>query len=860
MEPDQNLILLKEILDNLAKPEKLNNHPWTKNHFIAEACKQNPILDSLPPGSRLIEAVAQVFQRLQPGRPPRRGLRLDTRWGEFGLLASQYFAPYRFGTPQPATMKEAWQNIDQAILLFVFGPNADVSLEDRQRYQLVGGEMEIAANSTISDWHRKGLEHLAGVLNHYENILASMEVQKTIQSSSVSGRRRQGGRLPGSVVKILVLSGLTILSLSLAWAGYNGWRIVQHLQSVKQNSQALLDLSKSFSEPAQLEKVGQTISSLRTNLQDLQEESVLLMEVAPYLGWLPRYGGDLSQAPKLLEMGLQLSITGDEVYQAVSPAIPALIDAGESLEILDLLSSLKDGGARLLTAQSSLASARSIRQSIELDKLSPTFQTILIDKVDPLLLSMQGAFPVDDVLAIARLAPRLLGAIGNGPQTYLIMVQNEDELRPTGGFLSAVGLMEFENGKLTNLSFESSELVDDFSKPYPKAPWQLDTYMMAEMLLFRDANWFTNFPTTVEWVRFLYAYSRPQAIQGVIAVDQHMLVELLRQVGPLQVEGVTELISTDNVLQYMRSAKEQKPPEGEATQSWDRKQFISRLAGPLQKKLIASDSDTLQGVIKTLIQLLDEKHILLLSDDPEMNELLARRSWDGAIHPATASDFLMVVDSNVGFNKTNAVMQIVQDYRIDLSDVLQPKAQLTIQHTNNAAGTSECIQAHVSREATRAEIDYRISDCYWSYLRIYTPAATEIIASTPHQIPAAWSLREKEIPARTDVLQEEIPGVQAFGTLLVVPTAQSLETSFTYHLPPSIITYDSQNNRWRYRLKVQKQPGTLAIPFTIHIRLPVGMKVINPQPGLLETSDGWTYTTNLQRDGIFEIAYSPDGK
>jgi hypothetical protein len=38
------------------------------------------------------------------------------------------------------------------------------------------------------------------------------------------------------------------------------------------------------------------------------------------------------------------------------------------------------------------------------------------------------------------LAPRLLGAMGKGPQTYLIMIQNEDELRPTGGFLSAVGL------------------------------------------------------------------------------------------------------------------------------------------------------------------------------------------------------------------------------------------------------------------------------------------------------------------------------------------------------------------------------------------------------------------------------------
>lgn len=89
--------------------------------------------------------------------PPKRGKRLDTRWGEFGLLAAYYFAPLVFGTQKPTSLREAWQSIDRAILLFVFG-NEDVSDADRARYRLVGGESGIASDSTISDWHRKGLE------------------------------------------------------------------------------------------------------------------------------------------------------------------------------------------------------------------------------------------------------------------------------------------------------------------------------------------------------------------------------------------------------------------------------------------------------------------------------------------------------------------------------------------------------------------------------------------------------------------------------------------------------------------------------------------------------------------------------
>lgn len=854
MEPDQNLILLKKVLDNLAKPENLNNHPWTKKRFVTEACKLKPAINRLPPGDRLIEAVTQVFQKLQPAMPPRRGLRLDTRWGEFGLLASLYFAPFRFGTPQPATLKDAWQNIDRAILLFVFGANVDISPEDRQRYQLVGGEMEIAANSTISDWHRKGLEHLAGVLNHYENSLAYKEAQNTASESS---KRKQSILFSRSTGKVLVLTGLMILLLTLIWAGYSSWRMVQRLQSVEQNSLALLDLSKSFSEPEQMEKAGQTISLLRSDFQALQGEPVLLMEAAPYLGWVPNYGGDLTQAPQILEMGVQLSIAGDEVFQAVAPVIPALKQNGKSSGILEMMSSLKDGETRLLAAQSALARARAARQSIRTESLSPRYRSLLFDKVDPLLLSIQGAFPVDDVLSMARLAPRLLGAIGNGSQTYLIMVQNEDELRPTGGYLSAIGRMELENGKLTGLTFESYELVDDFTKPYPKAPWQLDKYMMAEMLLLRDANWFTNFPTTVEWVRFLYAYSRPQTINGVIAIDQHVLVELLRQVGPVQVEGAAETISAENVMRYMRSAKEQTPPVGVSAQSWDRKRFIGRLADPLVKKLMSGDSLNWQKITETLIQLLDEKHILLQVDDPEMKQLLAYRGWDGTVLPPQNSDFLQVVDSNMGFNKTNALLDLTLEYRLDLADPGRPSTQLITRHTNNASGTVDCIQFHQIANETEAERNYRINDCYWSYMRIYTPAGTEMISSTPHAIPAGWSLREQEIPALTDILDEGIQGVQVYGTLLVVPTAQSLETGFTYSLPTSVVTINPQKASWTYRLKVQKQPGTLAVPLTIHLSLPLGMTVLNPPNDLQETSDGWTYSTNLQTDGTLEIEFGP---
>ena len=180
---------------------------------------------------------------------------------------------------------------------------------------------------------------------------------------------------------------------------------------------------------------------MRTDMSALQKEAAPFLLLAPYLGWLPTYGGDLTQASTLVEMGVQLSITGDESFQAVAPILPEVMEDRNSVSIPELLNTLINADTQLLTAQVALSRARAARQQVDTELLSERTRTLLQDKVDPFLLVMQGAFPVDDVLRMARLAPRLLGAVENGPQTYLILIQNEDELRPTGGFITAVGQM-----------------------------------------------------------------------------------------------------------------------------------------------------------------------------------------------------------------------------------------------------------------------------------------------------------------------------------------------------------------------------------------------------------------------------------
>ena len=164
---------LKEILRHARNPELLDEHPWTRGLFVQEALAEDSHLAGAGPGQQLLSAISALFPQLKPANPPRRGLRLDPRWGEFGLLAAYYFVPYNNGTSFPTSLLEAWGRIDPAILYFVYGKSADaLDEEELEKYKLVGAELEYGSPSTLSDWHKKGLGRLAELILNRERYLS----------------------------------------------------------------------------------------------------------------------------------------------------------------------------------------------------------------------------------------------------------------------------------------------------------------------------------------------------------------------------------------------------------------------------------------------------------------------------------------------------------------------------------------------------------------------------------------------------------------------------------------------------------------------------------------------------------------
>ena len=451
-EPDY-IELLKSILVNLSEPAALNDHPWAVS--TRGAARQESGTDQL--GNRLVTKVTAIFRRMMPVGPPRAGKRLDTRWGAFGILAAKYFAPLLLGMPFPSSLREAWENMDRSILYFVYGRVDGLSEAERAPYCFAGRELEPAPNSTLSDWHHKGVQQLAEMVH--------LEQNRGGTSQAPTHARRM-------VKWAGIAFGLLIFFIA-AFLGWKAWNVYQHVQAVERNANALQTYLSPVPKIEQIPEIASKVHGLRGDLDALQAETEPYLWMAAYLGWIPKYGGTISQAKQVLALAQDLTTAADEGLSAVTPAVNAAMSNDKPLEVMDLLMQLQSASPQLLNAKISVVQAQEVRKQIDVDRLIPEIKNLVTGKIDPLLNSISGAFPMEDALSMVRIAPKLLGGGKAGPQTYLILLQNEDELRPTGGFLTAAGSAVVMDGKLISISIESSDLVDDLTKPYPIPPGSL---------------------------------------------------------------------------------------------------------------------------------------------------------------------------------------------------------------------------------------------------------------------------------------------------------------------------------------------------------------------------------------------------
>lgn len=809
---------LKRILHAIDQPGDLDDHPWTKCHFVAIYRRNNPNPAGQSAGQELLLALVAEFQRAQPaGRSDGRG-RLHTRWLQYGILAARYFAPILDARPAPPSLADAWSQIHPA--LHAVAPDGG---------SIVDQEEQAPPLSTLSDWHTRGLNQFVQTLAAREKSLAAQAGARNPGRSNSAHRRS---------LWLIAAATLLVLLAGLAWKAS---RLVDALAAVRQQAATVVALSQTEPGPEEIQMLEAALPLLQADLNRLEDEVRPGLPLAKYLHWVPTYGPTLATAAPLLEYSQHLLNSAQAALEGGRPLLQAYLGEAEGLSVKDLMTLMLSGDSHFERSQAELELALAARAQFTAAGLTPEVAGMVarMDRAQILLA---------DSLVLARALPQLLGAEPFGPQTYLVLLQNEDELRATGGFITGLGLVTIQNGEVLSFSFEDSPAVDNPDLPYNRLPWQMVDYMDGGVWLMRDANWSPDFPTVARFAETLYAYARVHAVDGVMAVDQAAIAQLLVVLGPVEAGGIS--VTADNVIAVIREQKYvYRDPDG----STERKEFLGVLGAAMLEKIQQDSHAPWVGLARTLVALVREKHILVQVDSQEVTALLARRNLDGALRPPASGDFLMVVESNLGFNKVNAAVERQLAYSVDLRDPAVPTAELRVAVTNTNTRAIGCRQIQPLEGTGYAPL---IAQCYWNYLRVFTAPGTELLNFAAQPIPGQWLLSGIPVAPRVDRLTG-LDGGAGFGTLMVVPTNRTIETVFYFDLPDDLLV--EAEGDWTYALRIQKQSGTNGTPLLLTIVLPPGATGVSASPQLMDGGAGsWRADLRLDTDQDLWITFATE--
>lgn len=278
-------------------------------------------------------------------------------------------------------------------------------------------------------------------------------------------------------------------------------------------------------------------------------------------------------------------------------------------------------------------------------------------------------------------------------KNYLVLFQNNYELRPTGGFISSFANLQFQSGFPTKIEIEDVYgTVDDHE--YLKGPYPMEELLADQWYkgyTFRDGNFNPDFPSSSEELIRLYQINNPDAkIDGVFSVNFNLLSDLLDAVGPVEVEG--KILNSQNLFEEITNSVNDVDRHNVESLA-NRKSILKPLANQLIKKILFNPFK-LRKVSDTITLALAQKDLQLYFRDTNLQEFIIKNRWGGA-WPATLTtdgsqslqDFLAVTEANLGGMKSDRYLQRNITYKVKISEAAlegdeNAQAELTVEVTH----------------------------------------------------------------------------------------------------------------------------------------------------------------------------------
>ncbi len=238
-------------------------------------------------------------------------------------------------------------------------------------------------------------------------------------------------------------------------------------------------------------------------------------------------------------------------------------------------------------------------------------------------------------------------------QKYLVILQNSDELRATGGFMGSFFILETRDGLLQNPQVQDIYVPDGQFQGLVEAPAGLHDYLSAgKGWRLPDANWWPNFPDSAKQILFFIEKVENQNYQGVIALNLHLIEDLLRLTGEVYLPDYQQSVNHDNFAKLARADRDEFFPG-----SQEKINFLNHFLTIFKIELQKVVADKPKEMLALIAEAAKRKDLQIYSRDSELTEIAKRYQIDGQMMPIERGLAYYLVESNVGINKANRLVE-----------------------------------------------------------------------------------------------------------------------------------------------------------------------------------------------------------
>lgn len=562
-------------------------------------------------------------------------------------------------------------------------------------------------------------------------------------------------------------------------------------QSLKKMNVAAKGVSESLKRE-NLDDVAKNMKDMRSSAGKLDSSLSLLF----WMRFIPYFGGFYQDAKHFAKAATYELNASEEIVKMLDPYKNELGFNGQPSPGQDRLAQMVKILDKILPQidkiQPDLKNASDEVSSIDVSKYPENWGSRRVrSQIDTAKNFITGAyFAVSQARPALEVAPSVLGE--PAPKNYLIIFQNDKELRATGGFMTAYATMKLDKGHLTSSQSDDIYKLDEdllkvcLTKICPLSPpAPIATYLPEAngkprtAWSMRDSNLSPDVPTSLKQFEKMYEFLG-QGIpwDGIILIDTHVVEELIKITGPVEVFGTKYSADIDkrcncpNVI-YELEAYSQIIEKGEK----DRKAILGTLMQQILAKSLGSSTEKMPEFINAGVKLAQSKHVLMFMHDAKTNDALSKLNWNGEIKN-TSGDYLHINDSNFAGGKSN--LYVTQDVELEIGtkDNNKSKHKLKINYSNPQ------------------KYDSWLNQRNRDYVRIYVPKGAKLTSS-------------KGSDVAVTTIDDEL-GKTVFEAFIEVRPQNSRTLEFNYEVPKGVTGKE-------YSILIQKQPGTKDFKYQIKL-------------------------------------------